>query len=468
VTAPEASKTVVSVTPLAIERDSRTLKQAASLARAGYRSIVIEGERSRLDLGELSFELRTPAVVPEAWGSKPTQDEVEGGFESEEARVAALLAQEGPVERKLRIMHDLGLRGLNRHVPRLLANWSTFKRYLRLNRGFLRSLPEADLFIVHSFQLFPAVALRRRRAPRARYAYDAHDAYFESPTTGPGGDARAELPGYFAWQRLERRCVRGASYFTTATDGVADLLEERFGRRPAVIRNCQDSRLNRPVAIGLRERLGLSGSDYLLVSIGNYRPAMGTADLEALRHLPDDVHLALVGRGYEEKRDAIVERDLGARVHLIEAVPPSEVADFVGSADVAVILYQPANRNYERMLPNRFFHALAAGLPVLYPQKSFEIAALAERYGLGIPVDPHDPDSIAAAVSRLRGDRELAGRLRAGAERARQQESWEHEERRFLALVEEVLEESSRGSRDIDSATGRPVPGSPTPISEDN
>ncbi|MDQ7779190.1 MAG: hypothetical protein RDV41_05720, partial [Planctomycetota bacterium] len=52
-------QTIVSLTPLSVESDSRTFKQAASAARFGYRSIVVEGEPSRLPCTDLPFELRT-------------------------------------------------------------------------------------------------------------------------------------------------------------------------------------------------------------------------------------------------------------------------------------------------------------------------------------------------------------------------------------------------------------------------
>src|SRR4051812_46557557 len=53
---------IVSITPTRVEADSRTFKQAASFARFGYTSIVVEGERSHLDKERLPFELRTIEV----------------------------------------------------------------------------------------------------------------------------------------------------------------------------------------------------------------------------------------------------------------------------------------------------------------------------------------------------------------------------------------------------------------------
>jgi glycosyltransferase involved in cell wall biosynthesis len=56
--------TIVSITPLAVRSDSRTLKQASSVARLGYRSIVVEGRASRLDRSRLLFELLSVPAPP--------------------------------------------------------------------------------------------------------------------------------------------------------------------------------------------------------------------------------------------------------------------------------------------------------------------------------------------------------------------------------------------------------------------
>jgi hypothetical protein len=56
--------TIVSITPLAVRSDSRTLKQASSVARLGYRSIVVEGMASKLDRSRLLFELLSVPAPP--------------------------------------------------------------------------------------------------------------------------------------------------------------------------------------------------------------------------------------------------------------------------------------------------------------------------------------------------------------------------------------------------------------------
>jgi len=42
-------RTIVSVTPLRLQEDSRTLKIAASFARFGYKSVAVEGQQSHLN-----------------------------------------------------------------------------------------------------------------------------------------------------------------------------------------------------------------------------------------------------------------------------------------------------------------------------------------------------------------------------------------------------------------------------------
>ena len=79
----DARKTIVSVTPIAVERDSRTFKAAASMARLGYRSIVIEAEPSAGLRNGLPFELITIA------GSPPPGADADGRLAQTEATAAA-------------------------------------------------------------------------------------------------------------------------------------------------------------------------------------------------------------------------------------------------------------------------------------------------------------------------------------------------------------------------------------------
>ena len=55
-------KTIVSVTPIRIDTDSRTFKQAASIAHFGYNSIVVEGVQSEVHSACVQFCHDSPAM----------------------------------------------------------------------------------------------------------------------------------------------------------------------------------------------------------------------------------------------------------------------------------------------------------------------------------------------------------------------------------------------------------------------
>jgi glycosyltransferase involved in cell wall biosynthesis len=307
---------------------------------------------------------------------------------------------------------------------------------LRWNLRTRRVMPPADLYHLHSYNQYGAV---RRMAHRsdAPYIYDAHDAYWEAELTIDADHRSGLTRAYF--QRREARCVAGAVELTTVSDGVAGLLRERYGRTPLVFRNFQDPRLDRPSPRDIRRAAGVLDSDFLLAMVGNAKPGDAIAEaVEALGMLPDRVHLALVGRGHEGFLAAAARHGVDGRVHILPPVPPDQVTDFIAAADASPILYRAWTRNFEHAMPNRFSHAIAAGLPVLYPPLT-EIRALSERHGLGLEIDPTDPGSIAAAVRRLSEDRAELDRLRKNVRAAAPELSWEREEERIAAMLDAAL-----------------------------
>jgi glycosyltransferase involved in cell wall biosynthesis len=123
-------------------------------------------------------------------------------------------------------------------------------------------------------------------------------------------------------------------------------------------------------------------------------------------------------------------------VHFVAPVPARELPAFVASADAAAVLYVPTSDNIANALPNGFFVAVAAALPLLYPELP-EIRRLADRYELGVPIEPRDPSSIADGIRRLL-DRQVRARYRANAEAATAELSWEHEERKLAEILARV------------------------------
>jgi glycosyltransferase involved in cell wall biosynthesis len=366
-------KTIVSITPIAVQRDSRTFKQAASMARLGYRSIVVEAEPSRSLDGGLPFELVT-------LGGRP-----------DPARAAT--SAPAPAQ----------------------------------------AAAGGDLYYLHSPLYFPAIWWRSRRTP---FVYDAHDLYWEMRRDGR--ELTAAVRGIWAvWDVVERLCAARARCCVTVGDGVARYEHDRFGRDFVVVRNAHDARLDDSGVTGLRARLGLSETDFLLAVSGNFKHGRAAEPImQAFSLLPDHAHLAFVGANY----DGFAARE---RVHFVPPVPPTQIVPLLATADAAAVLYLPATAGHRYALPNGFFHAVAAGTPVLYPRDLPDLRELAERYRLGWEIDPADHDSIEAAVRTLVDDPGMLARCRAHLREVRDELSWANEER----VLERVVAGALSGDR---------------------
>lgn len=396
-------RTIVSVTPLALERDSRTLKQALSLAAAGYRSVVVAAGRM--------IEISAGAPIPA------------GGA------VAGPLSAPSVTERRME--------GLRRKELPWLVQAQLFGGWLALfgMRYVVRPLwrmPRGSLFILHECSSFPAVRLRAALSG-APIIYDVHDHYtrIEPDESLPALDRRFLVPFV---RLLERRAFAAASATMTISDGLAGELSAIHDCRPVVVRNVHDARLDQASRPGLRQRLELPDGVFVLVTVGNAKRGQALKQgLDALTALPERVHWVVVGDGYERIVPLIAARGLERRVHLLGRLAPDDIVPALGGGDAALVLYHDYSSNYRYALPNGFFQAIAAGLPQIVPPLP-EVAALTRRYGFGVEADPRDPASIAAAVRALL-DSDLRDELRARATGAAPELSWEVEESRFLALV---------------------------------
>src|SRR5262249_25644380 len=138
------------------------------------------------------------------------------------------------------------------------------------------------------------------------------------------------------------------------------------GRRPVVIRNCHDERLDRAVVRNLRTELELAPTDKLCVVVGNWKPGMAiTVAVEALARLPQRFHLAFLGRNYDKPGHPLPSALVGRRLHFGRFATPDKVVPAIRTADIGLVIYEPYSDNYRSALPNGFFQIIAAGLPLV-------------------------------------------------------------------------------------------------------
>jgi glycosyltransferase involved in cell wall biosynthesis len=121
--------------------------------------------------------------------------------------------------------------------------------------------------------------------------------------------------------------------------------------------------------------------------------------IEAIDAVPGAV-LVLLGYGYleDELRDRAAAS--AGRVRILPAVPPTELLDWVASADVVAMPIQPTTLNHRLTTPNKLFEAMAAGVPVVASDLP-GMAPTVRETGCGLVCDPTDPEAVAAAIRAI-------------------------------------------------------------------
>jgi glycosyltransferase involved in cell wall biosynthesis len=406
-----AGRVAVSLTPLALEADSRTFRIARELADAGFRSIVVEGRASQQRFWDSSIGVQSLAPRAQTGRSAPHRG---GGLRK-------------------------GQFGRGGEV----ALYAAFRSYDWVHHWLrpLIAIPKADLYYLHSFEFHRAVSARAAGAP---IIYDAHDFYrgIDLPASQHSFDQNWLRPFH---DRLESRLITAADALVTVSDGVAGLMENAFGRRPVVIRNCHDERSDRTTTSDLRQVLGLAPTERLCVVVGNWKPGMtvGVA-VDALAYLPERFHLAFLGRGYEKVARKLPPDLLGRRVHIGHVVVPNEVVPSIRSADVGLVIYQVYSENYRYALPNGFFQIIAAGLPIVRAPLP-EIEAIIGHRPVGVCLTRLDPVTLAQAIIRCAKDVESH---RANAVALARELRWEIEAARLRRLIDGLLAPRSLSASD--------------------
>jgi glycosyltransferase involved in cell wall biosynthesis len=265
-------------------------------------------------------------------------------------------------------------------------------------RRGLATAPPADIYHGMAYMgISVALALGHRH--RAKVVYDSRDIYMVAANL-----ARLRGPIKAVLARLERGWARAADRVLTVNQPYAEELGRRFGvATPAIVMNCS-YRYDPPIPASRRfhDALGLDPATRVVLYQGGFSRGRGVEQLiEAIHHVPNAV-LAIMGYGAMEAdfRTAAAADENRGLVHVLSAVAPTELLDWVASADVVGVLFQHDTLNNYLSTPNKFLEAMAAGVPTVCSDHP-GMGPIARATGCGIPVDPSDIEGIAAAIRSI-------------------------------------------------------------------
>lgn len=266
--------------------------------------------------------------------------------------------------------------------------WSQFRPdALDINLAFAQALESVSPEFIHIHDAFPlpsGVAYASQERLRARrhvqVMYDAHECVTELARSDPSSTYFAALSS------IEREYIRDATRVITVSEQIASLLTYTYGlkRMPSVIRNGPKGERDLG-APNLRRRLGLADEIPLAVYSGWVAAERGLGTvLRAMPSIPE-LNLALVvnrqSGGLISALRVAHELGVSDRVHLAPYVSPSEITQYLSSADVGLIPLH-SGRHLDLSLPTKFREYTHAGLPMVV-SNNVAMADEIKRTGIG-------------------------------------------------------------------------------------
>jgi glycosyltransferase involved in cell wall biosynthesis len=429
--------------------DSRVLREAQALARAGHDVRVVATEapgaptseerdgfrivRVRAEprlarlarrVGPLVGRLQGRGGAPSAPG--PQADEAQPGIFGDDAWV---LAAGGESDGAL-LLHQPRAAALRLALRIFLTlRWW---RFARSAWAELRREP-ADIYLAHDLDTLPIASLAKSRLG-GRVVYDSHELYTDqSVTPPPSGLWRLR------WSLVERALIGRADAVMTVCDGIADELAENYGvARPAVVRNIPELVEGAGPEQGLRARLGIDPGMKIALYLGGIQLNRRLEHyVAAIEDLPE-VALVLMGPGdpaYIAHLRAYAERaGYPERVRIARPVAPELVASAARDADVGLIVLQRSSLSDWYCLPSKLFESIQAEVPVIANDWP-ELRRVVKGYGVGVLSDSDEPAAIAAAIQRVLSDPDEYERMRENARRASEELNWQAESKRLLGVI---------------------------------
>jgi glycosyltransferase involved in cell wall biosynthesis len=263
--------------------------------------------------------------------------------------------------------------------------------------------PLADVYHGHDLTGLPAAlaAARRNGAP---VIYDSHEIFLEAGST-------AKRPRWARWffRRLEQGWINQAAALVTVNRSLEEILTKRYHPRRTVVVHNTPGRWTAPVPPRhlMRAALGLGPDVPIALYHGGFSLHRGLEELAAAILEPGlgDVHAVFLG--YGNRREWLEAESLdpryGGRLHVLPAVTPAQLLDWVVDADVGVMPIQTSTLNHYLSTPNKLFECLAAGVPVVasdFPE--MRRIVLGNPTGpLGVLCRPDDPADVARGIRAI-------------------------------------------------------------------
>lgn len=408
-----------------VAHDSRVMREAVALAGQGH-AIHIVGK----DVPAQWIPPRGITVESVTGGSGFNRPPAAAGASAATAGAPSAASSRAGLSSSVRRVARWVL--LPQHRQRVWRTWSANAEAAVGDRKF-------DVVHAHDFNVL-RLAARLADSSGAKLVYDSHEWWSGRERHGrPTPLERARE------RRIEQELVRRADAVLTVSDGIAERLGKWRGGEAKVVRNTFPIRHAADSAPGAGASEGsaapMASSEITHVSLSLrptgvvYAGRIGPErDLETLIPAAAAAGLDAVLMGPADHEYLPRIEAAFSNVRIEAARPIDEVDDVLRRAGISVVTLTDTCENHRLALPNKVFHAVRAGVPVVAADLP-ELRRLVTQYGLGRLYRPSDVASMRTALEQVVND---YPRLCEQVAQARGDLSWERDAAVLVGVYESL------------------------------
>ena len=288
----------------------------------------------------------------------------------------------------------------------------------------------ADLYIGHNLGALPATvkAAKANKKPCGFDAEDFHRYEVSDDKTNPDVILKTKLENHYLPQ---------TDYLAVSSAEIADAYKQLFpGKEPVVIRNVFPTEPGiQPHVINQDDPLKLF---WFSQTIGANRGLQDIVTaLETLHGHSFELHL--LGH-YTESIQAEISNNSDLKIYFHSPVLPTDLAKFASQFDIGLALEPGFSINNNFALSNKIFTYLQAGLCIIASNTIAQSSFLAAYPGIGNVYTRGDTDALNNILLYYHRHRDkLLEAQKAALSLAREKLNWETEQKKFLAAVENTL-----------------------------
>jgi len=275
------------------------------------------------------------------------------------------------------------------------------------------------------------------RNKRPKLVYDAHE--FEMAR-----NTRRSAFRKFVLRKTEKFLMKRSALSIMVNDIIADEVQKlhKLKTRPLVIRNIPpyweiDEAMCKVRREEFAKALNTNTESFFVMYHGGIQNDRGIEMLIKAVAKNKAIYGIVMGFAFKDEylnglKSLAKELGAGERVLFHDAVPIEVLWQYVGAADVGLVLLKNVCLNHYYCLPNKFFENIQSLNPVIVSDFP-ELKRIVQKYDIGMICNENDVDEVNKCIEQLRTDKDLYTRFKSNLVSAKTELCWEIEKK---ALVE--------------------------------